>query len=541
MSAEHDYDRLRRPAVTIRQGTVLSVVRDGDYPHAVEAFLGIPYCLPPTGNRRFRPPVRVPDASPDTVIDASQFGPRQFAKQLIILGPKLEQSEDSLTANVFRQAEATREGKTKLPVAIYIHGGAFNRASASMHNTTSFVGHSAAPMVCVSFNYRIGSLGFLPSALSAKEGALNLGLKDQIMLMEWVHENIEQFGGDPGNVTLIGLSAGAHSIGHHLLNYDPETPPLFHRVVIESGAPTSRAVRRPNAPIHEQQFRDYLDALNCPRDLPDEQVFPFLRSLPVETIAAAQTAVFDKYNPSLRWAFQPVIDGEIIRRRPIDAWRQELWHKVPIMTGFNGNEGSLYVDKTTATSDQFLDFFRTLLPQLDDADLAALDALYPDPPVYPDSVYKEHRLHLGAAYGHYAYVAPVRQTADFAAKAGVPVYLYHWALDSGPIIGAQHGRNILYETVDPIVTGKSEELDLLTRWTNTYIASFVCCDGDPNALVADGIKQRPLWPAKLLIFGQGMKEHEVGASECAPCEVIDDVWAAKESQFWWDRVEISQE
>ncbi|KAI9332582.1 Alpha/Beta hydrolase protein [Zopfochytrium polystomum] len=188
VSAEHDYDRLRRPAVTIRQGTVLGVVRDGDYPHAVEAFLGIPYCLPPTGNRRFRPPVHVPDASPDTVIDASQFGPRQYAKQLIILGPKLEQSEDSLTATC-----------------------AFNRASASMHNTTSFVGHSAAPMVCVSFNYRIGSLGFLPSALSAKEGALNLGLKDQIMLMEWVHENIEQFGGDPGNVTLIGLSAGAHS------------------------------------------------------------------------------------------------------------------------------------------------------------------------------------------------------------------------------------------------------------------------------------------------------------------------------------------
>ncbi|KAI9318320.1 Alpha/Beta hydrolase protein, partial [Zopfochytrium polystomum] len=186
-----------RPAVTIRRGTVLGVVRDGDYPHAVEAFFGIPYCLPPTGNRRFPPPVRVPDASPDNVIDASQFGAAPVAKQLIILGPKLEQSEDSLTANVFRQAEAAREGKTKLPVAIYIHGGAFNRASASMHNTTSVVGHSAAPMVCVSFNYRIGSLGFLPSALSAKEGALNLGLKDQIMLMEWVHENIEQFGGDP--------------------------------------------------------------------------------------------------------------------------------------------------------------------------------------------------------------------------------------------------------------------------------------------------------------------------------------------------------
>jgi len=81
-----------------------------------------------------------------------------------------------------------------------------------MHDTASMVGWSESPFIAVSFGYRIGALGFLPSKLSVAEGALNLGLKDQICLLDWVEENIEHFGGDKNNVTLIGLSAGAHSV-----------------------------------------------------------------------------------------------------------------------------------------------------------------------------------------------------------------------------------------------------------------------------------------------------------------------------------------
>jgi carboxylesterase type B len=198
-----------RPEVTLRQGIVKGIKQQGPFPKTVEAFLGIPYAKPPTGDRRFRAPEKV-DASSD-VIDASWYGPIAPAKQFVVAGPKLESSEDCLTANVFRQ-ELSGDKKL-LPVGLYIHGGAFNRGSASMHNTTSMVGWSDAPFVAVSFNYRIGALGFLPSALCAKEGILNLGLKDQILLMEWVQENIESFGGDPNNVTLCGLSAGAHSVG----------------------------------------------------------------------------------------------------------------------------------------------------------------------------------------------------------------------------------------------------------------------------------------------------------------------------------------
>lgn len=197
-----------RPAVTLAQGTVVGTQLEQTSPHPVDAFLGVPYALPPVGDRRFKPAVQVTNST-DT-IDASRFGHAAPGKALFSGGPKLEQSEDCLKANKFRPAGTS--GTDKLPVAIYLHGGAFNRGAAATHDTASMVAWSEAPFVGVSFGYRVGALGFLPSALAKKEGVLNLGLRDQLLLFQWVQENIEKFGGDPGNVTLFGFSAGAHSV-----------------------------------------------------------------------------------------------------------------------------------------------------------------------------------------------------------------------------------------------------------------------------------------------------------------------------------------
>ena len=205
-------EMILRPKVILRQGTVLGTVLRTDLPQPVEAFLGIPYALPPIEDRRFRPAEKV--LSTEDVIDASHYGPAAMGKQLLPGGPELEYSEDCLTANVFRPplGSSKRSAGELLPVAVYIHGGAFNRGTSSMHDTASMVTHSEEDFVAVSFNYRLGALGFLPSAVSAKEGVLNLGLKDQILLLDWVQENVPLFGGDPKNVTLVGLSAGAHSV-----------------------------------------------------------------------------------------------------------------------------------------------------------------------------------------------------------------------------------------------------------------------------------------------------------------------------------------
>jgi carboxylesterase type B len=197
-----------RPSVTLPQGQVIGIQLEEEFPVTVDAFLGIPYAFPPVGERRFKPAFKVPESTEP--IDASKYGPAAPGKALLAGGPKLEQSEDCLTANIFRPA--TTSEASNMPVAVYIHGGAFNRGSATMHDTASMVAWSESPFIGVSFGYRIGALGFLPSSLSKKEGILNLGLRDQVHLLEWVRDNIAKFGGDPANVTLFGLSAGAHSV-----------------------------------------------------------------------------------------------------------------------------------------------------------------------------------------------------------------------------------------------------------------------------------------------------------------------------------------
>ncbi|KAJ5099886.1 hypothetical protein N7532_006887 [Penicillium argentinense] len=535
-----------QPTVTLAQGKVIGTRQGETAPQAIDAFLGVPYALPPVGDRRFKPAEKVPPSTKS--IDATKFGAAAPGKALLAGGPKLEQSEDCLTANIFRPTGTSE--KDRLPVAIYLHGGAFNRGAAATHDTGSMVAWSKAPFIGVSFGYRIGALGFLPSTLTKKEGLLNLGLRDQVDLFEWVQENIEQFGGDPGCVTLFGLSAGAHSIGHHLLNYAEK--PLFHRVILESGSPTSRAVRPYNAKIHEQQFQDYLKEVGCPSDLPESKIFPFLRTLPSSVVTDAQTKVFDKYNPSLRWAFQPVIDDDLISRKPLDAWNSKVWNKVPIMTGFNSNEGTMYVDKKMSRPEQFRSFWKGLLPELSEEDLDTIDCLYPDPSTCPDSPYIETRKGLGlgpqykrieAAYGHYAYVAPVRQTAYFAALQGTPVYLYNWALPRTVVGRANHGDNMYYETFNSDITGLSESQKELSGALHAYVTGFIT-SGDPNAFRGQN-GQLPEWKpyvpdnAEIMIFGEG-NEELIGGSTAPAAKFVKDEWAKEETKFWWSKVPISQ-
>lgn len=549
------------PTISLPQGKLVGVKLNDSLPQPVDGWMGVPYALPPTGDLRFRLPVKVP-ASPEKVIDASEYGPAAPGKGLLV-GPTLEQSEDCLTANIFRKSADKHE---KLPVALYIHGGAFNRGSAHMHKTASMVANAPEAFVAVTFQYRIGALGFLPSSLSAKEGVLNLGLKDQILMMEWVQENIAAFGGDPSNVTLFGLSAGAHSvsssdrlsgqstnleqIGHHIMHYKEGVAPLFHKAIIESGAPTSRAVRPYNAPIHEAQFRDFLRAVGVPERLPENEIFPYLRQQPEKVITDAQTATFDKYNPSLRWAFQPVIDGEVIARPPLETWKSGKWHKVPIMTGFTTNEGSLYVNKQMSESSQFRHFWAELLPLLTPEDLDTIEKLYRDPAKFEDSEYKEARKDMGsqykrieAAYAHYAYVAPARQTAELASPS-VPVYLYHWAAISTVNNGAQHADNMRYEVCDPKVVVVSETQKDLAKTLNHYVTSFIT-RGDPNAVPGE-YPQRPKWEAydpkspKVLRFGEG-NEELIGGDAGKTAVFTDDDWARKQSEFWWSKVDISQQ
>ena len=196
-------------SVTIPQGTYIGVDVGSDYPQTLEQFLGIPYAQSTAGKRRFMPPVAM-GASRET-FHATKYGNRCPS------GPPngVPQTEDCLNLNVYRPKERAT-GKL-LPVLIHIHGGSFNFGFGHSRAIADMVGWSSEPFIGVSFNYRLGAFGFLPSNLTAGEGLLNAGLKDQALLFEWVRKNIAAFGGDPNDVTIMGSSAGAHSVSTRLV------------------------------------------------------------------------------------------------------------------------------------------------------------------------------------------------------------------------------------------------------------------------------------------------------------------------------------
>lgn len=338
------------------------------------------------------------------------------------------------------------------------------------------------------------------------------------------------------------------------MNLDSK-PPLFHRAIIESGAATSRAVLPYNARLHEQQFEEFVEEAGCAhRDSP--KIMACLRAQPSEIVTNASFTVFDRYNPSVRWAFQPVIDGETIKQRPIDAWNSGKWNQMPILTGFNTNEGTYYVPPKMSTSDEFKSFFRTLLQAFTEEDIQTIDKLYPDPALDSSSAYVETRdipvgpqyKRVEAAYGHYAYACPVRQTANLVSTGqNAPIFLYRWALNKTVQGGANHGDQMAYETFNPEVRDISKDQEEVSGMLHSYFTSFIV-RGDPNAFQGR-YAHRPIWEAydasrdsgkRIMIFGEENDERAGGNGRGTLAQIADDEWSRRECEFWWTKSGMSE-
>ncbi|KAK2731829.1 hypothetical protein FQN57_003155, partial [Myotisia sp. PD_48] len=337
-------------------------------------------------------------------------------------------------------------------------------------------------------------------------------------------------------------------IGHHLMHRREISQPLFRRVILESGATTSRAVWPANSKLHKIQFEEFLLETGCDA-IAQDYVLPCLRSKPAREIARASIAVFDRYDRSNRWAFQPVIDGEIIGQAPIRAWESGQWLKVPILTGFNTDEGAPFSPPGLATSEEFNNFFTELIPGLPKTDLRKLNDLYPDPTVDPSSPYAETRpIRVGAqykrttaAYGQFAYICPVQQTARFAsAGQKPPVFLYHWAVNKTVQSGASHATQVEYEEYSPSVRRISKTQDELAGFLHAYFTSFITT-GDPNSIKGK-YGHRPYWKQffanqndNVMVFGKGNDERAGGGSIGMSAELGDTRWLHDECTFWWER------
>jgi para-nitrobenzyl esterase len=298
---------------------------------------GIPYASPPLGKLRFHPPQ--PPVAWQGVREATAFGsiaPQDFTHVKGLyrsLGADNEVpdpgSEDCLYLNVWSpQADAQ-----KRPVMVWLHGGAFLVGSGSQpeYDGTGFA--TTGDLVIVTLNYRLGFLGFLhlgEIAGTAYTASGNCALLDQLAALQWVHENIAAFGGDPNNVTVFGESAGAMSIGALLTM--PAAQGLFQRAILQSGAAhTVQTVAQATA-----NASAFLELLGIKTDEID-----LLADLPLEKLLDAQDS-FLKHKPL--GVMQPVIDGITIPESPETALADGKAKDIAVLIGTNRDEIKLFVN-----------------------------------------------------------------------------------------------------------------------------------------------------------------------------------------------------
>lgn len=308
------------PAVTAPAGQI-----EGTLQGNVRVFKGIPYAQPPVGPLRWKPPVALPAWS--GVRQATSFGPAcvqpRSSAVHIYANPPARMREDCLTLNVWAPQRARAA-----PVIVWIHGGALvnGYSHEPMYDGARMAERGGA--IVVSINYRLGILGYLAHPELSKESAEgvsgNYGLRDQIAALAWVKRNIAAFGGDPGNVTIAGESAGALSVMY--LMASPAARGLFHKAVAQSAYMiTSPELKqgRFGLPSAEAAGTQAMTALGA-ADLAG------LRAMDAEKLT--QDAAGKGYGP---WG---TVDGKLLTQQLVETWDRGEQAPVPVLAGFNSGE-----------------------------------------------------------------------------------------------------------------------------------------------------------------------------------------------------------
>jgi para-nitrobenzyl esterase len=303
------------PIVHIEGGRVQGVATGSGY-----AFRGLPYAAPPVGDLRWRPPQ--PPASWHGVRDATNFGPScpQQPPPANLFQPPGPESEDCLLLNI---STPTLGNNAKRPVLVWIHGGGFTQDGSLNYDGTKL---AADGIVVVTINYRLGALGFLAHpALASRPGGPsgNYGLMDQQEALRWVQDNIATFGGDPGDVTIAGQSAGGVSVLAHLAS--PGSRGLFQRAIVESGAFALNQIPLSNAEAFGESFAN---EVGC-----SDQTAECLRQVPVSTLVG-------DFPPA---AIPGVVDGRVLTRSIGSALASGQFAHVPLLNGVNQNEELIFV------------------------------------------------------------------------------------------------------------------------------------------------------------------------------------------------------
>ncbi|KAJ7216390.1 extracellular triacylglycerol lipase precursor [Mycena pura] len=470
-----------------------------------EFFGGIPFAQAPVGNLRFARPVAEFSLGDAPTFDATKFGAACPQPLSAFTPPDLETSEDCLTLNVFRPA-GVRAG-TALPVMAWIFGGSFFTGTATIFNASALVAHSIArgtPVVYVSFNYRLGALGFPQGPEAARQGVLNLGVQDQIVALNWIQKNIAAFGGDPAKVTLFGQSAGSVSVGLLYLNQDFRS--WARAAIFESGQAGTTAIFDANKSV--PQWDVFVDnTATCAGPLRTADVFACLRAASADEIMAGQNAGLAAMVGE--FPFFPVLDGPqgLIPALPSALLRDGRGGRVPFMSGSVLDDGTLFVAASIAieASAQIADqvnasFFPCASSRQLQAATAQLLALYPDIPALGcpfdtgndtfgiSPVFKQ----AAALLGDLVIQGPRRFWSQTAAHQGTEVFSYIFRdpqPENPPFLGVAHTAELPYVYGDITVAANGTGPGTLSAIMQDYWISFAT-SLNPND--GKGMK-RPEW------------------------------------------------
>ena len=385
------------------------------------AFLGIPFAAAPVGPLRWRPPAPVQPWS-DT-LDATRPGPAPWQPSggpLDGLVPGMgsaDQSDDCLNLNVW-----TPGTDGSRPVLVWIHGGAFSLGAGSLSVYDGARLAAATDSVVVTINYRLGALGFL--LIDDPTCTPNVGLLDQIAALEWVRSNIDAFGGDPGNVTIFGESAGGGSI-LSLLSM-PSAVGSFDRAIVQSGA-TDLLLDRERALLVTEAFArcaglDHVD-VDALRHLPGPEIIEAQANASMELFASVGTM-----------PFHPVVDGVVLPQTWLEAAAAGS-NPVPVIIGTTRDEMDLFkmFDPSAATLDD--EALRARLARTGGDVDAIVQAYLATGTSEPPAVWA--RVNTDTAM----WLPAIRIAQARAAHGPTWMYRFDWEA-ANPDMGAPHGIDI---------------------------------------------------------------------------------------------------
>ncbi|MBC7230702.1 MAG: carboxylesterase family protein [Actinobacteria bacterium] len=450
----------------------------GEHEDGVWSYKGIPYAAPPVDELRWREPQPVEPW--EEVRACTRYGPacpqpHDDWTGMMDVGTT---SEDCLYLNVWTPAERPGEG---LPVMVWIHGGAFKSGAGSL---PIYDGKNLARkgVVVVTINYRLGALGLMAHPLLSQESphgvSGNYGLLDQVAALRWVQENIEAFGGDPDRVTVFGESAGGMSILS--LMASPLSRGLFHRAIVESGPLLELGLavnKTPTLREAEKTGQEISKKLGCDKA---EDELAALREVSPEKLIEASSSENEFFSPI---NLSPNIDGYLLPRSPLETFAAGEQHAVPLLTGINANEGTIFIPEVT------LQQYRLMAGYLYGSHAEEVMALF------PASGEEEVKKALDGVITQMGFASSARFTVESMEKVGQPAYLYLFTRatrdERTAALGSFHGLEIMYVfgNLDRVqLQGVDEEDRALSETMMTYWTNFAS-EGDPNG------PGTPPWPA----------------------------------------------